>query len=106
MGVEKKNLNVFDFSFPEMARAKAARIFWHSAMENSYKVESEDIMKHWKICYLTERLVSSVVENAQLTTELARQAAEIARLKIENARLIARDIKRRGVTKDVKATNT
>jgi hypothetical protein len=85
---------VFDFfrcrkttSLPEMARAKAARIFWHSAMENSYKVESEDIMKHWKICYLTERLVSSVVENAQLTTELAQQAAEIARLNAELKRL-------------------
>jgi hypothetical protein len=64
-------------------------LFWHSAMENSYKVQFEDIMKqaHRKICYLTERLVSSVVENAQLTTELARQTAENARLKIENARL-------------------
>ena len=67
-----------------MARSKAARIFWHSAMENSYKVESEDMMKHRKICYLTERLV---VENAQLTTELAQQAVEIARLNAELKRL-------------------
>ncbi len=63
---------------------KAARIFWHSLMENSYKVQSEYCMK---ICYLTERLVSSIVTNAHLTAELAQLTAENARLKTENARL-------------------